>query len=97
MGTRVAMQLWATDADLAVPAMDAVVADMRHTDELMSACKPESQFSQVNADAFERSARVDPIIIDVIEKSLEYSRLSDGAFDSTCASVGWLYDYRMHV
>jgi thiamine biosynthesis lipoprotein len=36
MGTRVAVQLWATDPDLAARAMDAVMADMHRTDELMS-------------------------------------------------------------
>jgi thiamine biosynthesis lipoprotein len=97
MGTRVAVQLWATDADLAARAMDAVMADMHRTDELMSTYKPESQLSQVNAHAFERPVKVDPDIIDVVEKALEYSRLSDGAFDITYASVGYLYDYRNHV
>jgi thiamine biosynthesis lipoprotein len=97
MGTRVAVQLWATDPELAARAMDAVMADMRRTDELMSTYKPESQLSQVNAHAFERPVQVDADIIDVVEKSLEYSRLSDGAFDITYASVGYLYDYRAHV
>ena len=97
MGTRVAVQLWATDPDLAGRAIDAVMADMRRTDELMSTYKPESQLSQVNAHAYERPVQVDADIIDVVEKSLEYSRLSDGAFDITYASVGYLYDYRAHV
>jgi FAD:protein FMN transferase len=97
MGTRVAVQLWATDPDLAARAMDAVMADMHRTDELMSTYKPESQLSQVNAHAYERPVKVDPDIVDVVQKSLEYSRLSDGAFDITYASVGYLYDYRKHV
>jgi len=97
MGTRVAVQLWATDPELAARAMDAVMADMHRTDELMSTYKPESQLSQVNAHAFERPVRVDPDIIDVVQQALEYSRLSDGAFDITYASVGYLYDYRKHV
>jgi len=97
MGTRVTVQLWSTDPELAVRAIDAVMDDMRRTDELMSTYKPESQLSQVNAHAFERPVKVDPDIIDVVAKALEYSRLSDGAFDITYASVGYLYDYRAHV
>ncbi len=97
MGTRVAVQLWATDPQLAERAIGAVMADMRRTDQLMSTYKPESQLSQVNAHAYERPVQVDADIIDVVEKSLEYSRLSDGAFDVTYASVGYLYDYRAHV
>ena len=97
MGTRVAVELWTDDAALATRAMDAVMAEMRRTDELMSTYKPESQLSQVNAHAYERPVRVDPEIVDVVEKSFEFSRMSDGAFDVTYASIGYLYDYRQHV
>lgn len=96
MGTRVAVELWSEDAALAERAMDAVIAEMRRTDELMSTYKPESQLSAVNAHAFERPVTVDPEIINVVARALEFSRLSDGAFDITYASVGYLYDYRAH-
>jgi len=96
MGTRVAVELWSEDAALAQRAMDAVIAEMQRTDDLMSTYKPESQLSQVNAQGFERPVKVDPEIIEVVTRSLEFSRLSDGAFDVTYASVGYLYDYRAH-
>jgi FAD:protein FMN transferase len=96
MGTRVAVQLWSEDPQQAVDAIDAVMADMHRTDELMSTYKPESQLSQVNAHAYERPVQVDADIIDVVQKSIEYSRLSEGVFDVTYASVGYLYDYRAH-
>jgi thiamine biosynthesis lipoprotein len=96
MGTRVAVELWSEDAALAERAMDAVIAEMRRTDELMSTYKPESQLSQVNAHAHERPVQVDADIITVVERGLEMSRLSGGAFDITYASVGYLYDYRAH-
>lgn len=97
MGTRIAVQLWSEDPALAERAMDAVIAEMHRTDELMSTYKPGSQLSQVNAHAYERPVQVDADLIDVVEKSLEYSRLSDGVFDVTYASVGYLFDYRKHV
>ena len=96
MGTRVAVELWSDDADLATRAMDAVIAEMRRTDELMSTYKPESQLSAVNAHASERPVQVDPEIIDVVSRALDFSRLSGGAFDITYASVGYLYDFRAH-
>ena len=97
MGTRVAVELWADDPGLAARAMEAVIAEMRRTDELMSTYKPESQLSRVNAEAHERPVEVDPEIVDIVAKSFEFSRLSDGAFDVTYASVGYLYDYRAHA
>jgi FAD:protein FMN transferase len=96
MGTRVAVELWIEDAALAERAMDAVIAEMRRTDELMSTYKPASQLSQVNAHAHERPVEVDDDIVTVVERGLEMSRLSGGAFDITYASVGYLYDYRAH-
>jgi len=96
MGTRIAVQLWSEDATAAVNAIDAVMAVMHRTDELMSTYKPASQLSQVNAYGYERPVQVDADVIDVVMKSLEYSRLSEGAFDVTYASVGYLYDYRKH-
>ena len=96
MGTRVAVELWSEDASLATRAMEAVIAEMRRTDELMSTYKPESQLSAVNAHAFERPVKVDPEIVDVVARSFDFSRMSDGAFDVTYASVGYLYDYRAH-
>jgi thiamine biosynthesis lipoprotein len=94
MGTRIAVQVWAEDPELARLGMDSVIAEMHRTDHLMSTYKPESQLSQVNAHAHERPVTVDPDIVDVVAKSFEYSRLSDGLFDVTYASVGHLYDYR---
>ena len=96
MGTRVAVELWSEDAALAGRAMDAVIAEMRRIDELMSTYKPESQLSQVNAHAHERPVQVDADIIEVVERALAMSKLSGGAFDITYASVGYLYDYRAH-
>lgn len=97
MGTRIAVELWATDPLVAERGIGAVMADMHRTDRLMSTYKPESQLSQVNAHAYDRPVQVDGDIIDVVEKSLEYSRLSDGIFDITYASVGYLYDYRAQL
>ena len=96
MGTRVAVELWSEDAALATRAMEAVIAEMRRTDALMSTYKPESQLSAVNAHAFERPVTVDPEIIEVVARSFDFSRMSGGAFDVTYASVGYLYDYRAH-
>jgi FAD:protein FMN transferase len=94
MGTRIAVQLWSEDQLQAVNAIDAVMAHMHRTDALMSTYKPESQLSAVNAHAYQRPVQVDADIIDVVTRAIEYSKLSDGAFDITYASVGYLYDYR---
>lgn len=96
MGTRCAVELWATDRASGEAAMASVFADMRRIDALMSTYKPESELSRMNASAGTAPFAVSPELFDLIATSIEYSRLSKGAFDVTYASVGYLYDYRAH-
>jgi FAD:protein FMN transferase len=97
MGTRCAVELWATDHAAGEAAMDAVFADMRRIDLLMSTYKPESEMSRVNANAAKTPVKVSVELFNLLQTSLEYSKLSNGVFDITYASVGYLYDYRAHT
>ena len=73
------------------------MADMRRIDELMSHYKPDSQLSQINAHAAQEPVQVDPELFDLIKLSTHYSQITEGAFDITYASVGYLYDYPLHI
>src|SRR5438874_12868710 len=97
MGTRVYVQLWADDPLKGNAALDAVMADMRRIDALMSHYKPDSQLSQINAHANSGPVQVDKELFDLIKLSTHYSQITEGAFDITYASVGYLYDYRRHI
>jgi len=97
MGTRVYVQLWADDPLKGNAAIDAVMADMRRIDALMSHYKPASPLSQINAHANSGPVQVDKELFDLIKLSTHYSQITEGAFDITYASVGYLYDYRRHI
>lgn len=97
MGTRIVVELWADDRQQGDAAIAAVLAEMRRIDASMSTYQPASEVSQVNAQAAQRAVRVSTELFDLLSTSLEFSRISDGAFDITYASVGYLYDYREHV
>lgn len=97
MGTRCAVELWATDRAGGEAAIASVFADMRRIDALMSTYKPESELSRVNAGAAMAPVVVSQELYDLIATSIQYSRLSKGVFDVTYASVGYLYDYRAHL
>lgn len=94
MGTRIAVEVWHEDPARAESAIDAVIAEMRRIDELMSVYKPESQLSRVNREAAAGPVKVDPELARLVARALEFSEMSGGAFDITYASVGYLYDYR---
>jgi FAD:protein FMN transferase len=94
MGTRIAVEVWHEDGAAAEAAIDAVIAEMHRVDALMSTYKPESQLSRVNREAAAGPVKVEPELARLVARALEFSEMSDGAFDVTYASVGYLYDYR---
>ena len=97
MGTRCYVELWADDPVKGNDAIEAVMAELRRIDNLMSHYKPESQLSQINQYANERPVQVDKELFDLIKLSTHYSEITEGAFDITYASVGYLYDYPRHI
>jgi thiamine biosynthesis lipoprotein len=99
MGTRITVELWAedTDKDKAERAIDALLDEMRHIDESMSTYKPTSEVSQVNAKAAAGPMHISKELFDLLVTAKEYSVITDGAFDITYASVGYMYDFPKHV
>ncbi len=97
MGTRITVELWADDKDKGEQAIDALLDEMRHVDDSMSTYKPTSEVSQVNAKAAEGPMHISKELFDLLVTAKEYSVITDGAFDITYASVGYMYDFRKHV
>src|SRR3989440_9037582 len=97
MGTRIYVEVWSDEAAKGDAAIDAVMADMRRIDELMSHYKPQSELSRINARAAQEPVQVDAELFDLIKLSTHYSVITEGAFDITYASVGHLYDFPHHV
>jgi FAD:protein FMN transferase len=97
MGTRITVELWADDKGKAEQAIDAVLDEMRHIDESMSTYKPTSEVSQVNANAAAGPMPISKELFDLLTTAKEYSVITDGAFDITYASVGYMYDFRKHI
>jgi FAD:protein FMN transferase len=97
MGTRCAVEVWAEDHAKGEAAIDTVFADMRRIDLLMSTYKPDSEVSRVNAGAARAPVAISVELFNLLQTAQQYSRLSNGVFDITYASVGYLYDYRNHV
>ncbi len=96
MGTRIVVELWADDAAQGNAAIDAVMAEMVNIDNNMSTYKPESEVSRVNANAAKAPMVISKELFDLLTTALEFSRITEGAFDITYASVGFMYDFRAH-
>lgn len=94
MGTRISVEVWSEDKALADRSMDSVMAEMHRIDRQLSPYKADSELSLVNDRAADEAVVVSDEMLMLLERSLYYSRISDGAFDISFASVGRFYDYR---
>ena len=94
MGTKVTVELWHTDNTRGSELVDVGMDEMHRIDNLMSSYKADSELSAVNAGAAKGSVIVSTELLTLIERALEYSDMTTGAFDITYASAGQYYDYR---
>lgn len=97
MGTRISVELWHEQADLAAHAIAAVMEEMQAVEAAMSPHIKTSDVYRLNTLAAKGPVKVSRSVFTVIEKALYYSRLSDGAFDISFSSVGQLYNYRQQL
>lgn len=97
MGTVVRAEVWHPDIAVAQAAVGAVMGEMRRIDRLMSPYRPNSELALINSHAAQRSVHVSEELHVLIKRSLQISCLTEGAFDITFASIGYLYDYRNRI
>lgn len=81
MGTSMTIQVAHADLGLAVRALDASVAEIRHIEDQMSLFRPDSAICQLN-----RTGRLDdphPDMVEVLRIAQQVAQRSQGAFDVT--------------
>ena len=89
MGTFARIVAIAKNEKIARRCIEAGFDEMRRIDSVMSDYKPNSELSKVNREAFANPVKISPELFGILQKSVEFSRLSGGAFDIT---VGPLVD-----
>lgn len=97
MGTEVSVTAWHQDEDVLSRAIAEVMAEMRRIDAALSPFKSQSELSLANLNSAVRPYAISAELSFLIDKSLYFGVISDGAFDITFASVGRYYDYRNKV
>lgn len=97
MGTTIRVEVWHKDKVVRQEGISAVIDEMERINRLMSPYIEQSQLSKINDYAHEGPVEVDQDLFTVIQKSLQVSELTHGAFDITYASVGHLFNYRKKV
>ncbi|MCB0805193.1 MAG: FAD:protein FMN transferase [Bacteroidales bacterium] len=97
MGSRFDITVVASDSTLADGYIDMAVAEIKRIEKLISSWDPNSQTSEINRNAGIKPVQVDQELFDLIERSMEISKLTDGAFDISYASMDkiWKFDGSM--
>ncbi len=89
MGTFARVIVIAGNLETAQKAATDAFAQLEKVDDLMSDFKENSDLGIVNREAFQKPVKVSDWTFEVIKRSVEFSKLTDGAFDIT---VGPLMD-----
>ncbi len=94
MGTNIRAEVFHTDPELRAKALQQVMLEMEHVNQLMSPYIESSELSMLNREASKQAVRVGNEMFQLLKLSRQLSELTRGAFDITYASVGYLYNYR---
>jgi len=88
----------AEDSTKANTYIDMAVEEITRIEKMISSWDPNSQTSKINRNAGIRPVKVDPELLDLINRSISLSKLTDGAFDITYASMDriWKFDGSMN-
>ena len=91
MGTFARAVVIAKDSDAAEKCIENAFAQMKKVDDLMSDYKSDSEISSVNRDGFEKAVQLSQSTYEVLQRSIEFSELTDGAFDVTVGPLVELF------
>ncbi|PIQ50245.1 MAG: thiamine biosynthesis protein ApbE [Cytophagales bacterium CG12_big_fil_rev_8_21_14_0_65_40_12] len=97
MGSRFEITAYHEDPATAWNAINAGIAEITRIENLISSWDPNSQTSEVNSNAGIKPVIVDQELFDLITRSMRISKLTDGAFDISFASMDkiWKFDGSM--
>lgn len=97
MGSRFEITVLAPNETEANRAIDLAIGEISRIEKLISSWDPASQTSQINDQAGIHPVVVDAALFALIERALGISRLTDGAFDISYASMDriWKFDGSM--
>ncbi|WP_410523952.1 FAD:protein FMN transferase [Psychroserpens sp. Hel_I_66] len=97
MGSRFDITVVAKDTTQANVDIDIAVSEITRIEKLISSWDPNSQTSEINRNAGIKPVVVDKELFDLIARAISISKLTDGAFDISYASMDkiWKFDGSM--
>jgi thiamine biosynthesis lipoprotein len=93
MGTVVDLTLWTGDPSAAASASEAVFAEFRRLDQLLSHWVDTSAVSRINQAAGVKPVPVSAEVLEIVQTARAVSRKSGGAFDITIGAYRGLWKF----
>jgi len=91
MGTFAHIVAVAENSSTAERAIEAAFEQISNIEDLMSYYKDDSQINKINRDGHKGPVKVSKSTFEVLQKSVEFSRLTGGAFDITVGPLEELW------
>ncbi|PIB38967.1 thiamine biosynthesis protein ApbE [Maribacter sp. 4G9] len=97
MGSRFDLTVVANDSATANSYMDLAVDEITRIEKLISSWDPNSRTSEINKNAGIKPVKVESELYELIKRAIGISKLTDGAFDISYASMDriWKFDGSM--
>ena len=93
-GTSVTIQLWSEKQAHGEQLVESAIDELWRIHNAFSPYLETSELSQLNLNAINHHSVVSSELSELIIRAQHVSRMTDGAFDITFASVGYAYNYR---
>ena len=97
MGTRFEITVVAPNEEIGYINIDEAVSEIKRIEKIISSWDKDSETSLINKNAGIKPVKVSQELINLIERSIKISDITDGAFDITYASMDeiWRFDGTM--
>ena len=97
MGTKFQITVVASSSDIGNINIEEAIAEIQRIEALLSSWDPNSQTAEINRQAGIKAVKVDYELFHLIERAKHISKLTNGAFDVSYASVDkiWKFDGSM--
>ncbi|MFM7605858.1 MAG: FAD:protein FMN transferase, partial [Prosthecobacter sp.] len=91
MATKFHLSLHAENREKAEKAADDAFAYVSHLTSLFSDYEPNSELNRLNGSTVNKPFKASPELLEIVSRSLEISKLTEGAFDITCGQLTRLW------
>lgn len=93
MGSRFEITAMADNTKIAQSAVSTAISEIQRIESLISSWQESSQTSEINRNAGIKPVMVDDELFFLIKRSLKVSKITDGAFDISFASMDRIYTF----